>query len=196
MARAVSGQRMFVAVAPSASAIEHLDEFLEPRRQAADFRWSTAEQFHVTLAFLESVEEYRIDALLEELEVAAKRRRTFAARIAGGGAFPDASRARVVYAGLDLGAAAATEIDRLAVGCRTAVTRTGIDVDGQRFRPHITLARLGRPADVTDWVRLLDTYAGPDWVADRVSLVASYLGEGPRGRPRYETLAELPLPTT
>jgi 2'-5' RNA ligase len=46
---------------------------------------------------------------------------------------------------------------------------------------------------VSDWVRLLDTYAGPPWRVDRVALIASYLGEGPRGRPRYETLEELEL---
>jgi 2'-5' RNA ligase len=46
---------------------------------------------------------------------------------------------------------------------------------------------------VTDWVRLLDAYDGPAWTVDTLTLVASYLGEGPRGRPRYEVVAELPL---
>jgi RNA 2',3'-cyclic 3'-phosphodiesterase len=42
-------------------------------------------------------------------------------------------------------------------------------------------------------VRLLDGYAGPPWTADRVVLVASHLGEGPRRRPRHEVVAELLL---
>jgi 2'-5' RNA ligase len=46
---------------------------------------------------------------------------------------------------------------------------------------------------VTPWVRLLDAYRGPTWTVDRVTLVASYLGEGPRNRPRYETVEELAL---
>ena len=58
------------------------------------------------------------------------------------------------------------------------------------------MARLGRPAEVSKWVRLLDAYRGPAWTADRIALVASYLGEGPRGRPRYETVAEVELATT
>jgi 2'-5' RNA ligase len=41
---------------------------------------------------------------------------------------------------------------------------------------------------VSRWVQLLDAYIGPDWVADRIELVASYLGQGPRGRPRYEVV--------
>ena len=92
----------------------------------------------------------------------------------------------MLWAGLDLDEPGRTELDRLATGCRAAANRAGIAVDGQRFRPHVTVARLGRPTEVSNWVRLLDGYAGPRWPADRITLVASHLGEGPRGRPRYE----------
>jgi 2'-5' RNA ligase len=81
----------------------------------------------------------------------------------------------------------------MATGARAAAGRAGVPVDGQRFRPHVTLARLGRPAEVTPWVRLLDAYRGPSWTVDRMTLVASYLGEGPRGRPRHVAVEELAL---
>jgi 2'-5' RNA ligase len=54
----------------------------------------------------------------------------------------------------------------------------------------VTVARLGHPQEVTSWVRLLDSYRGPTWTVDRIALVASYLGQGPRGRPRYEVVEE------
>ena len=187
--------RMFAAVVPPDHAVEHLAAFLEPRRDAAAFRWATPEQFHVTLAFLAAVEERRLDELVERLGRAAARRTSFRTAIAGGGAFPNAGRARVLWAGLDLDERGRTELDRLATGCRAAANRAGIAVEGQRFRPHVTLARIGRPTEVTSWVRLFDTYEGPEWLVDRVALVASYLGEGPRGRPRYETVEELTLST-
>ena len=132
---------------------------------------------------------------MERLGRAAARRTSFRTAIAGGGAFPNAGRARVLWAGLDLDERGRTELDRLATGCRAAANRAGIAVEGQRFRPHVTLARIGRPTEVTSWVRLFDTYEGPEWLVDRVALVASYLGEGPRGRPRYETVEELTLST-
>jgi len=185
--------RLFVAVVPPDEAVEHLDAFLEVRRSAAPFRWASAEQFHVTLSFLAEVEERRLDDLVERLGRAAARRTSFGTRIAGGGAFPNAGRARVLWAGLDLDASGRTQLDRLATGCRAAANRAGIAVDGQRFRPHVTLARLGHPTEVSSWVQLLDAYAGPPWRVDRVALIASYLGEGPRGRPRYETFEELEL---
>jgi 2'-5' RNA ligase len=180
--------RMFVALTPPDAAVEHLDEFLAVRRDAAPFRWSLPEQLHVTLAFLAVVPDRKLDDLVERLGRAAARRRPVPTRIAGGGAFPDAARARVLWAGLEVDESGRTELSRMATGARAAAARAGIDVGGQRFRPHLTVARLSRPTEVSRWVRLLDGYAGPGWVADRLDLVASYLGEGPRGRPRYEVV--------
>ncbi|MFC6285519.1 RNA 2',3'-cyclic phosphodiesterase [Nocardioides sp. GCM10027113] len=185
--------RAFVALSPSEEAVEHLDESLSVRREAAPFRWARPEQFHVTLAFLADVADRRLDDLRERLERAARRRTAFPVRLAGGGAFPNAARARVLWAGLELDDDGRTELTRLATGARAAASKAGIEVDGQRFRPHLTLARLGRPQEVSSWVRLLDAYRGPAWSADHVDLVASYLGEGPGGRPRYEVVDSFPL---
>lgn len=187
------GMRMFVALVPPEEAVEDLDAFLAVRRESAPFRWARPEQFHVTLAFLADVPDRKLDDLVERLTRAAGRRTPFPARFAGGGAFPNAGRARVLWVGLDLAEPGRTEIARLATGARAAASRAGIPVDGQRFRPHVTLARLGRPTEMSSWVRLLDAYSGPAWTADRVDLVASHLGEGPGGRPRYEVVETFPV---
>jgi RNA 2',3'-cyclic 3'-phosphodiesterase len=185
--------RMFVAVVPPLDVVEHLDAFLDVRRGAAAYRWASVEQFHVTLAFLADVPDSKLDDLVERLGRAGSRRHAFGATVAGGGAFPNVGRARVLWAGLDLDEDGRTELSRMATGARAAASRAGVPVDGQRFRPHITLARLGHPQEVTSWVRLLDGYRGPTWTVDRLTLLASYLGEGPRGRPRYEAVEEFDL---
>ncbi len=183
--------RLFAALIPPDDVVEDLEEFLAVRRDFGEFRW--AAEFHVTLAFMAEAADRHLDELIERLGRAAGRRTPLTSRIAGGGAFPDVARARVLWAGLELDEAGRTELDRLATGCRAAASKSGIGVDGQRFRPHVTLARLGRPAEVTKWVRLLDAYAGPDWPVEELALVQSHLGEGPRGRPRYEVLETFPL---
>jgi RNA 2',3'-cyclic 3'-phosphodiesterase len=188
-----AGQRMFAAVVPPEDVIADLEEFLAPRREAADFRWTAADSFHVTLVFLASVPERKLEDFVERLGRAAGRRTSFETRVTGGGAFPNVSRSKLLYAGLELDEAASTELDRAATGARAAATRAGLEVDGARFRPHVTLARINRPVDTTSWVRLLDAYEGPVFTVDRITLVASYLGEGPRGRPRYEVVDELAL---
>lgn len=185
--------RMFAAVVPPAEAVEHLDDFLEVRRAAGPFRWAPADQLHLTVAFYADVPDRKRDDLVERLGRAATRRTAFETAVTGGGAFPHVPRARVLWSGLDLDDAARTELSRLATGARAAASRAGVRVDGQRFRPHLTLARLGHPEDVTSWVRLLDGYRGPPWTVDHLTLVASYLGEGPRGRPRHVPVDTFPL---
>jgi 2'-5' RNA ligase len=181
--------RAFVAVLPPPEVVQHLDGFLSVRREAATFRWSDPDQWHVTLAFTDSLPDRSFDELDDLLAGAAGRHDSFGMHIAGGGAFPHADGARVLLAALEPDA----PMDGLAAACRSALSRAGARVDGQRFRPHVTLARLGRPAGVTPWVRLLDAYDGPRWMVSEVALVASHLGEGPRRRPRYEVLGAYAL---
>jgi 2'-5' RNA ligase len=179
--------RMFVAVIPPEEVVEDLEEFLAPRREAAPFRWTLAEQLHLTMAFAAQVPDRSYEEMVDRLAEAAGRRSPMEARIAGGGAFPHVGRAKVLFAGI-VTDADADELERLAVGVRNALTVAGVEVDGQRFRPHLTLARMRRPIEATNWVRVLDTYSGPSWTVDEIALVASHLGEGPRRRPRHEVV--------
>ncbi len=48
-------------------------------------------------------------------------------------------------------------LDRLATGARAAAVGPASAVDGQRFRPHVTVARTGRPAELTRWVAAADS---------------------------------------
>ncbi|WP_374454224.1 RNA 2',3'-cyclic phosphodiesterase [Nocardioides sp.] len=185
--------RMFVAAVLPPEAAEDLEEFLAPRRESAAFRWSDPAQWHLTLAFAAEVPDRSLDDLDDRITRAAAKRHAFTLRVAGGGAFPHPDRARVLFGRLEADETATTELDRLATGCRAALSRAGVRVDGQRFHPHLTLGRLGHPDNVTSWVRLLDAYRGPEWVVDEVALVASHLGEGPRRRPRHELVATYPL---
>lgn len=180
--------RLFAAVVPSTEALEDLEAFVAVRREAAAFRWTLPEQWHLTLAFMGSVADRKLDDLVERLARAGRKRSSFELGFAGGGAFPNARRAKLLYAGVAGDDHARQELDRLATGARAAATKAGAEVDGARFRAHLTLARVGKPQDVTDWVRLLDGYSGPAWTVDGFVLVQSHLGEGPRGRPRHVVL--------
>jgi 2'-5' RNA ligase len=184
--------RMFVAVVPPERAVEDLGEFLAPRQEVeSGLRWTAPEQWHVTLAFMPQVSERSLDDLVARLQRAAVRRAPFQVSVAGGGAFPNAGRAKVLFAGLDVDDA--EELRRLATGARAAGNKAGAAVAGARFHPHLTLARLSRPVDVTKWIRVLDSYRGPTWEAMEISLIQSHLGEGPRKRPRYEVVESMRL---
>ncbi|MFL6022901.1 MAG: RNA 2',3'-cyclic phosphodiesterase [Marmoricola sp.] len=185
-------QRMFVAAVPPEHVVSELDDFLAVRREAdRGLRWTLPEQWHLTLAFLPEVPDRRYDDLCARLERAARKRSAMTATVVGGGAFPDAARARVLWAGVAV--SDPVGLDRLATGCRAAATKAGVAVPGERFRPHLTLARSGRPFEATRWLRVLEAFQGVDHPLEEVCLIASHLGEGARGRPRYELLERFAL---
>lgn len=185
---------MFAALVPPPEAVDDLEDFIEVRRTSADFRWTRAEQFHVTLAFMAEVSDWRADDYVERLADSLVGVRVPEVRLARAVAFPGPAVAKVLAVGaeadLDEDAAA---LRSLATKSRNAAVAAGIEVDGATFRPHVTVARLGRPVDVTSWFRLFETYDGPAWEADRVTVFASHLGEGPRRTPRHEVIAEVTL---
>lgn len=182
--------RLFVALIPSEDAVEHLDAFLEPRRSAAEFRWTRPEHFHITLAFMAEAAPARVDDLVDRLAESLDDIGPADAVLSGAVVFPNVAEGRILATDV----AGEVPLERLATRTRNAAVASGIEVDGARFRPHLTVARTGgRAVELTSWVRLLETYRGPVWSADGVELVASHLGEGPRRTPRYETLARIEL---
>ena len=135
--------------------------------------------------------ERALDGLDELLAQAAGRRASFGMRIAGGGAFPHPDAARVLWSGLEVDDEA--DLDGLAASCRAAMSRAGARVDGQRFHPHLTLGRLGRAGQRHRVGPAPRRLRRPPWQVDEVALVASYLGEGARRRPRHEVVGTYAL---
>jgi 2'-5' RNA ligase len=199
--------RMFTAVVPPEDVLEGLEEFLEPRRDAAQrqpgaptgraeqprLRWTRPEGWHLTLGFMAAVPERSLDDLVERLGRAAHRRTPFELTLAGGGAFPNVGRAKLLYAAVEGEGRALEELGRLATGARAAAAKAGAPVDGSAFRPHLTLARMGRPVEATRWIRVLSAYRSRPFVVDEMVLVESHLGAGPGNRPRYDTVERFPL---
>jgi 2'-5' RNA ligase len=181
--------RLFVAVVPPIEVVEDLSEFAAPRREHPDedIRWAGDDHWHITLAFLGEVPEWKTDELGERLERAAKRQKPFQLQLSGAGAFPGVPHARVLYAGVR---DETESLKHLAMTTRAAANRAGVVVEGRKFTPHVTLARLRRPVDVTKWVRIFDTYNSPVWTAGNLRLIESRLGQGAGHSAAYATVGE------
>jgi 2'-5' RNA ligase len=180
--------RLFVALAAPAGVVEDLAAACAPfRAQRADLRWTSADAWHVTLAFLGEVSEVSLARLLPRMERAAGRHPAFCLSFARAGAFPSPGKATVLWSGL---AGDRRALGALAQTVAAGAGRAGVPPPdaGRRYRPHVTLARCRAPADVSQVIAGLDGYAGPAWQAKEMHLIRSHLDGGASGTPRYETL--------
>ncbi|KGN39204.1 RNA 2',3'-cyclic phosphodiesterase [Knoellia subterranea] len=186
--------RVFAAIVPPDVPHEHLSDFIEPRLEVeSSLRWTPAHLWHITLAFMADVAEHGVDDVIDAVAGVANDQAPVPLRLSGAGVFPNPAEARVVW--MDVQSDAPDGLERLtglALHTRTAVGRVGASPAGGEYRPHLTLARARRPFEATAWLRVMDTYAGPSWLADEVTVFVSHRGEG-RGRPHYEAVAVCPL---
>jgi len=136
------------------------------------------------------VPEARIDAIAGALTGAASDATAFEARFGGLGAFPSATRPRVVWAGVTDGA---TEMIALADRVDGALEALGFAREARPFSPHVTLGRVCRPGRnpaLTDALGGEATREFGRMPVPGASLMRSELS--PRGA-RYTELASLRL---
>ena len=119
-----------------------------------------AENFHLTLAFLGEQREPVVDEMADALSGIAAD--TFDVVIAGLGTFGAAPR--ILFAEV----AVSPPLSALRKRVRRAAAECGIDLPSERFRPHVTLARMGRGLVGEDAARLhhhiarrMDWFAAP-----------------------------------
>ena len=159
------------------------------RPHAPGVAWVAAENLHVTVKFLGGVEEARLAEVRAALERAVTAP-AFEVNMRGLGAFPGATRARVLWAG----APGSPAFAGLAGAVDRALAGLGFPPEVRGFTPHVTLGRVREPGRNPALASALEAAAHRDFGAlrvDRISLMRSDLS--PRGA-RYTELAGFPLP--
>ena len=156
-----------------------------PRPDLASLRWTTEDQWHVTLRFLGEVEEpdavaaalKEVPSLLREAEIEDVEALL--------GAVTAWFRGRrilhVPVAGLD----------SLAEATATASAPGGEALDEPPFSGHVTLARVRR--NETGPANLAGTPISAEWMVREIFLLSSTLGPGGS---RYGVVARVPLDLT
>jgi 2'-5' RNA ligase len=134
--------RAFVAIVPPPDALTGVGTLSATSRERVDGgRWTTAEQWHLTLQFLGNHADLDVCAgALASLAIAPGN-----VALGGVGAFPTARRARVLWVGVRAGAAWLAQASA-AVGA--LLRPVGHAPEEREFHPHVTLARFRTPTDV------------------------------------------------
>lgn len=158
-------------------------------RDAPNLRWTDADGWHVTLAFLGQVRPTLVAQIEDALTSVSESAESF--RLASGrlGAFPSPSRARVIWYRI--------EDDRGRLALVASAVRSALAplvprlADEASFRPHLTLARARdeRGLRLAEWLARCEAPVGSIEV-DRVVLYRSHLGRGPA---QYEPLVSVPF---
>ncbi len=124
------------------STLRDVAQALQTRLAESKLRWVPPENLHLTLCFLGDVESARIEELAEKVRQRVASLAPFTCELEDLMLFPSPRRPRVIAVGLG----AEHELAQLADAVAQGVRDTGFATEERSFRPHITLARLARPA--------------------------------------------------
>jgi RNA 2',3'-cyclic 3'-phosphodiesterase len=130
--------RLFVATEIPDEIRGALAEAVRPvRERFPKARWVPIQNQHVTVKFLGSTYPRLVEWVTAAVRQVATRNASFTTRVEGLGAFPNARRARVLWAGLD---DAASAFGRLAVDLDESLSEE-FKPEKRAFTPHLTVAR-------------------------------------------------------
>jgi len=141
--------RAFIAFDLSPEIQKRLDEVsrqLMTVLGASSLRWTPVQNIHLTLKFLGDVSTANLEILKKIMQSEAGRVEAFEISVGQIGAFPSASRPRVLWAGVQ----APEQLAALQKSLENEIALVGYPPEERAFSPHLTLARVTRTASPGD----------------------------------------------
>ena len=137
--------RVFCAVELPDYVRERLREHIQQLRAAvpdAAASWTRVENIHLTLKFFGNVDVNRISAISDAASQAVKEFSPLTIGVGGTGVFPKASRAQVLWIGVNDPSGNLPSLQRQL---ENECAKKGFEKEGRAYRPHLTIARLRKP---------------------------------------------------
>lgn len=175
--------RLFVAIVPPGEMRARLSSLCGG---VSDARWVDPENLHLTLRFIGEVQEPFVEDIAYALR--AIRMASFPLTLSGVGHFESRQQVRQLWAGV----APSPPLVDLQGRVDAAVRRAGVAIEGKRFVPHVTLARLKgvKASLVGPWLQTNGPFRGFPFTVSSFTLMASYLG---RSGPVYQPVEDFAL---
>jgi 2'-5' RNA ligase len=180
--------RLFIGLDVPYEMRRNLELLLELLKPAAKIAWSPLGNLHITTKFIGEWPAGRLDELKRALEpVRAPGDLRIAIR--GIGWFPNPHHPRVLYAGIS----APDGLAGLARDTDAACAALGVPREERMFHPHLTLARLKGPADLTKLRQTIASLPSDDFGAYTATQFHIYESRPGQGGSLYIKLASYPL---
>ncbi len=175
--------RAFISV--DLPAIPLLETLAHDLREASrDLKVVSVDHLHLTLKFLGDTEEGLVPEIVSAIREASAGKAPFTIRVRGTGAFPNLSRPKVLWVGIEGG----EPLGHMAKSLNENLAPLGFPREERAWSPHITLARVRGPRDLARAQALLREHADDlfaDVRVEEVCLKKSVLR--PQG-PEYSTV--------
>jgi RNA 2',3'-cyclic 3'-phosphodiesterase len=147
--------RLFIAITPSLALQQSFAEIRAVfQRQVLHWRWVQPEHVHLTLKFLGNVLPEKIVPIRQAMGRAVVGQAAFTLLARGLGCFPNLSRPRVLWMGLE----PHPSLTQLQQRLEAELTPLSFAPEERAFRPHLTLARMPQGLGPIQLGPLLQTY--------------------------------------
>jgi 2'-5' RNA ligase len=137
--------RCFIAIDIGEGVRKEIESIVgELRKFKADVRWIRVKSIHLTLKFLGETDEKNLPHIQERLTAIASQHGDFTVGVMGTGVFPDYSRPRVIWVGIE----DREELQQLYSEVDDHMGSLGYKPERRRFRPHLTIGRIKSRPDL------------------------------------------------
>lgn len=161
------------------------DLVVKLRKLCSGVKWVSTDNMHLTLRFFGNLSDGEIETARLCMNELSKLETSFQVRMGTVGCFPSASRARVIWVGVDDGC---ERLVRLATELDERFAGAGLGRTDKPFSPHLTIGRVRAPRrnpQLEEAIRSL-TLQGAEFMIDELTLTKSELT--PKG-PIYSPLS-------
>lgn len=132
--------RSFLAIELPGEIVDKLGEVQDVLKlSGSQVKWVRHEGIHLTLKFFGNVEESAINEISQVVKGVASKINAFNLEVRGIGVFPNVSRPRVVWVGVE---SADRILDILHREVEVNLEKVGFEPEGRGFNPHLTLGRV------------------------------------------------------
>lgn len=165
--------RLFIALILSDETLDHINKFRESiYADDEKTRWESREKLHITLKFIGDTEEEVIPFIEKELESVLKKYNKIKINFTKFGIIKKYSEPKILWLGLQR----SELLEKLHNDIDNSLADIGFEKERRKFKPHLTLLRIKRNADINKLETLRNAEINfPGTFAEEVALIKSEL---------------------
>jgi 2'-5' RNA ligase len=183
--------RSFLAIVIPIAVLNKIKEVQEDLKSSGiDVRWVNPGKIHLTLKFFGSIDESRIEPIVESIREPVLATPPFSLQVTGLGAFPHFKNPRVIWVGLVDGKDVLIPFQK---GLEARLDGIGFPREDHPFQPHLTLGRAKSSRGRDELVGKMEKYKEEEFGEFQAEELILFKSELTPSGPIYTRLRELRL---